>query len=196
MKSEETQITTSTNKKKICKWTSDKNEEQYCREVWQKTIEAAELEEDNYIDQIFQMINDVDVFSDQNKRLWKLSEYTVVILATLISFLNTLAVSLPKEASVSINIIAAVIAAALAILNGVKSLDSYKDTWLRQSKFRYELVIECHKFSTDSGEYKTIIDEKSDPNQIARKKIEMFKENTTEIIRNDYDRFFANMSKN
>lgn len=196
MKSEETKITILNSKKSVCKWESDKNEEQYCREVWKKTIEAAEITEDDYIDQIFQIINDVEKISEKNKNLWKLSEYTVIILATMITFLNTLAVSLPNEVSVSINILAAVIAAALAIMNGVKSLDAYKDTWLRQSKFRSELAIECHKFAADSGDYKNITNMKNDEREIAKEKIERFKENTTVIINNDYDRFFANMSKN
>lgn len=196
MKSEETKITIFNNKKSICKWESDKKEEQYCREVWKKTIEAADIKEDDYIDQIFQVINDVEKFSEQNKKSWKISEYTVIVLATLITFLNTLAVSLPDGVSSFFNYLAAVIAAALAILNGVKSLDAYKDTWLRQSKFRSELAIECHKFATDSGEYKIIANMQNDEKENAKKKIEMFKENTTGIINNDYDRFFANMSKN
>lgn len=84
----------------------------------------------------------------------------------------------------------------MAIMNGVKLLDAYKDTWLRHSKFRSELAIECHKFATDSGEYKEITNTQNDKAEKAKEKIRIFKENTTEIINNDYDRFFANMSKN
>lgn len=53
MKSEKTNITIFNSQKSICEWESDKKDEQYCRDVWKKTIEAAEIKEDDYIDQIF-----------------------------------------------------------------------------------------------------------------------------------------------
>lgn len=177
---------------------SDTKNELYYKEKWIKTVEAAEFDENKkqieikYIDLIFAQMKDANQYAGRNKRKWKISEYSIIICTSIVAFLNTIAATILKFSSI-INIIAAVLAAIISIINGVKVLSAYKETWLRHSKFRLSLIMECHNFSTDSGDYKIISANGKIEKDVAKEKIEKFKNNTAKLIQDDYDDFFKNM---
>ncbi|MBQ7131196.1 MAG: DUF4231 domain-containing protein [Oscillospiraceae bacterium] len=181
------------------KWKSNEGYKGYCQKKWDETLEKANITADKeYIENIYQNINDLSEYSDYNKFWWRISECMLIIFTAVISLLNVIAAAVPSDIALWINIAAAVCAAFVSIFNGIKILAAYKETWLRYSKCRSELTMECHKFAANTDDYLSI--DKSgdfeDDGARAKAKIAKFKENTTKIIQKDYDRFFANMSKN
>lgn len=179
------------------KWESDKENQSYYKEKWITAVKTAQMEstENDYIDLIFVQMKDANKFAGVNRRKWKLSEYALIIFAAVVTALNTVAATITNTSVTSslINVFAAIFAAIISIINGIKVLASYKETWLRHSKYRSALEIECHNFSTDSGDYEEIASSEDGEKEIAEKKIKKFKNNTTQLIQDDYDTFFANM---
>lgn len=180
-------------------WKSNEDLKDYCIKKWNATLSVAGIKDDNdnYINIIYNNMNDIAEHSDNNKFWWRLSERMLIILVAVITLLNAIAAAVPSKPSFWINIAAAVVAAFVSIFNGIKVLAAYKETWLRHSKSRAELDMECHKFAANIGDY-AVIDSSNlqDDKEKAEAKIKKFKENTTKIIQDDYDKFFANMSKN
>lgn len=183
------------------KWKSDQKNEEYYKMQWIQTVKIAGLDEkeNEYINIIFTQMHDANEQGALYLKMWKRSEYALIGLAALVTFLNTVAASVINNVllSATINIFAALFAAAISIISGIKVLSAYKETWLRHSKFRYTLEMECQCFVTDSGEYANIT--QSDDNseacskELAIEKIKLFKKNTTKLIQDDYDNFFSNM---
>lgn len=180
------------------KWESNDDFKNCCIKKWQETLQTAKMGEDNYIEIIYKNMDEMETRSNSNKRWWRFSERILVILAALISLLNVVAAAVSPEVAFWVNISAAVGAAFVSIFNGIKVLAAYKETWLRHSKSRSELAMECHRFAANIGEYEEIENNNSKyaGNEAkAKAKIQKFKENTTKIIEDDYNTFFANMSK-
>ncbi len=170
------------------KWKSDWKEREICVTVWKETVRAAANGADpQYMDMVFDKIDDAERFSEKSKHRWKRTELLVLLFSSLASFLNVLAATW-VEKELCINILAALITMLFSVLNGWRLLRAYKETWLRQSKFRSELAMECLRFAGKIGpDY---------VNAIPNEQILHFQEKITEIIEGDYDRFFQNMSKN
>lgn len=180
------------------KWESNVDFKNCCIKKWEETLKAAGMEEDNYIKIIYKNMDEMEARSNSNKRWWRFSERSLIILTALIALLNVVAAAVSPEAAFWVNISAAVGAALVSVFNGIKVLAAYKETWLRHSKSRSELAMECHRFAANISEYEEIDNNNSKyvSNEAkAMAKIQKFKENTTNIIQKDYDTFFANMSK-
>lgn len=180
------------------KWDSNEDFKNCCIKKWNETLSAAGIGEDNYIDIIYKNMDEMAACSNSNKRWWRFSERSLIILAALIALLNVIAAAVSPEIAFWVNITAAVGASLVSVFNGVKVLAAYKETWLRHSKSRSELAMECHRFAANIGEYEEIDNNNSkyaNNQEKAKAKIQKFKENTTNIIQEDYDTFFANMSK-
>ena len=180
------------------KWESNDDFKNCCIKKWEETMKVASMGEDNYIKIIYKNIDEMEQRANSNKRWWRFSERSLIILAALIALLNVVAAAVSPEVAFWVNISAAVGAALVSIFNGIKVLAAYKETWLRHSKSRSELAMECHRFAANIGEYEEIDNNNSKyaGNEAkANAKIQKFKENTTNIIQEDYNTFFANMSK-
>lgn len=180
------------------KWESNDDFKDCCIKKWNETLEKADMGKDNYIEIIYKNMDEMEARSNSNKRWWRFSERILIILAALIALLNVIAAAVSPEVAFWVNISAAVGAALVSIFNGIKVLAAYKETWLRHSKSRSELAMECHRFAANIGEYEEIDNNNSKyvGNEAkAKAKIQKFKENTTKIIEDDYNTFFANMSK-
>lgn len=180
------------------KWESNDDFKNCCIKKWQETLQTAKMGEDNYIEIIYKNMDEMEERANNNKRWWRFSERILIILAALISLLNVVAAAVSPEVAFWVNLSAAVGAAFVSIFNGIKVLAAYKETWLRHSKSRSELAMECHRFAANIGEYEEIENNNSKyaGNEAkAKAKIQKFKENTTKIIEDDYNTFFANMSK-
>lgn len=180
------------------KWESNDDFKDCCIKKWRETLDTAGIEEDNYIKIIYKNMDEMEARSNSNKHWWRFSERILIILAALIALLNVVAAAVSAEIAFWVNIAAAVGAAFVSIFNGIKVLAAYKETWLRHSKSRSELAMECHRFAANIGEYEEIDNNNSkyaDNKAKAKAKIQKLKENTTKIIQDDYDIFFANMSK-
>ena len=180
------------------KWESNDDFKDCCIKKWRETLDTAGIVEDNYIKIIYKNMDEMEARSNSNKHWWRFSERILIILAALIALLNVVAAAVSAEIAFWVNIAAAVGAAFVSIFNGIKVLAAYKETWLRHSKSRSELAMECHRFAANIGEYEEIDNNNSkyaDNKAKAKAKIQKLKENTTKIIQDDYDIFFANMSK-
>lgn len=180
------------------KWESNDDFKNCCIKKWEETMKVASMGEDNYIKIIYKNIDEMEQRANSNKRWWRFSERSLIILAALIALLNVVAAAVSPEVAFWVNISAAVGAALVSIFNGIKVLAAYKETWLRHSKSRSELAMECHRFAANIGEYEEIDNNNSKyaGNEAkANAKIQKFKENTTNILQEDYNTFFANMSK-
>ncbi len=180
------------------RWESNNDFKVCCIKKWNETLKEADIGEDNYIEIIYKNMDEMEERANNNKRWWRFSERSLIILAALIALLNVVAAAVSPDVAFWVNISAAVGAALVSIFNGIKVLAAYKETWLRHSKSRSELAMECHRFAANISEYEEIDNNNSKyvGNEAkARAKIQRFKENTTKIIQDDYDTFFANMSK-
>ncbi len=171
----------------MMRWISDQKEREFCVREWKKAVENAKNNTDlEYMDMVFDKIEDADRFSERSKGWWKKTEFMVLLFSSAATFLNVLAATC-IDMEKYINIIAAFITMLLSIVNGWRLIRAYKETWLRQSKFRSELVMECLRFAGKIGE--------GYMNATADEQISHFQEKIANIIRDDYDRFFQNMSK-
>lgn len=180
------------------KWKSDDDCRDYYRNKWLETVKLSGVSNDEkYMDVIYAKMDDISNRADCNKYWWRFLERALIIVTAVISLLNVIsAAEITAKISFWANIIAAIGAAMVSVLNGFKMLAAYKETWLRHSKSRSQLDMECLCFANDSGDYAIINnDPKLSTQQKAAAKIEKFKENTTTITQNDYDRFYGNMSK-
>lgn len=178
-------------------WTSNEDLKNYCIKKWDETLKLACISDDNYIKIIYHHIDEIDKHSNKNKQRWRFSERIVIIFTSAVALLNVVATVVPSEIAVWINIIAAIWAALVSIANGIKSTDAYKETWLRYSKSRSKLDMECQRFATNIKDYADIDNDPifSGEEAKAKAKIQRFKINTTIIIQEDYDAFFFNMNK-
>lgn len=177
---------------------------EYLKNVWMLTLKKAELQENeiysNYMNSIIKIIENEKKNSQRNKKQWKKTEYAIIICSAGLIMLNTFAATIDKAAFL-INIFAAIVAAMLSIINGIKTNREYKETWLRHSIYISKLYMECQYFATRSGEYKRLKDECKDDSdglneeKCAKLLIEEFQARTTEIMQENYDTFFSNMNK-
>ena len=172
--------------------------------IWTITLEKAKLQEDEiytqYMESILNVIMEAEKKSTKNKKQWIRTEYAIIICSAGLIMLNTFAATIDKV-SFLINIIAAIVAAIISIINGIKAYREYKETWLRHSIYVSKLCMECQYFATRSGGYKRLKDEcKDDGDELDEEKcaklfIEEFQARTTEIMQENYDTFFSNMNK-
>ncbi len=172
-------------KKREEPWTSNESRKNYCKAKWN----SINNNDSAYIDMIYEYIDDIQNQSTSNKVKWKVSEYFTIGLTAVITLLNAVAAAFSESENLIVTVltlISAGIAAIVTIISGIKTLAAFKETWLRHSKSRARLDMECQKIANDFEEYENAID--SD-------KIKLFKTNTTKIIQDDYDKFFANMNK-
>ena len=75
--------------------------------------------------------------------------------------------------------------ASIAAIKSYTIWKSTKETWLRYSSYRAKLVLKTDAFCDDTGEYGKI--------KSIRDKINLFKERTDVLRKEDYSKFFINM---
>ena len=177
---------------------------EYYKLIWENTLKNVGLENNKeysgYMESILVLIDKQKKDSDRNKKQWKRTEYAIIICSAGLIMLNTFAATIDKGAFL-INIFAAIVAAILSIINGIKTNREYKETWLRHSIYISKLYMECQYFATRSGGYKRLKDDckdggdELDKEKCAKLLIEEFQARTTEIMQENYDTFFSNMNK-